>query len=71
MVHLLLTNKAGDARAAMKALIESRGLQLREDDAGFARAIAKLSWEIADAMAEEHMSRASGGDRPSAPRGKR
>ena len=66
MVTLLLTHKAGDARAAMAALIESRSLSVREDEPGYPKAVAKLAWLIADAMAEEHIKRASG-----EPRGRR
>lgn len=65
MVSLLLTHKAGDARAAMAALIESRGLSIREDEPGYSKAVAKLAWSIADAMAEEHIRRASGDKRGS------
>ena len=63
MVTLLLTHKAGDARAAMQSLIESRGINLSEQDPSFPRELAALAWAIADAMAEEHISRA-GGRRP-------
>lgn len=65
MVTLLLTHKAGDARAAMAAIVESRSLSIREDDPEYPKVVAKLAWAIPDAMAEEHMLRASG------PRGKR
>ena len=60
MVTLLLTHKAGDARAAMAALIEARGIPLSEQDPGFPEAVARLAWAIADAMADEHIERAGG-----------
>jgi hypothetical protein len=65
MVTLLLTHKAGDARAFAAALIESRALSTHESEPGYGKLIAKLAWQIADAMADEHMKRATGrkGDR--------
>jgi hypothetical protein len=65
MVTLLLTHKAVDARAFAAALIESRALSIREDEPGYPAAVAKLAWSLADAMADEHMKRATGrkGDR--------
>ena len=53
---MLLSNKATCARAAMAALIE-RGMPLSELDPGFPKAVARLAWAIADAMADEHMDR--------------
>ncbi len=58
MVALLLTHKAGDARVAMAALIDSRAIPYSEDDPKYAKAIAELAWKLADAMAEEHINRA-------------
>lgn len=37
MVTLLLTQKASDARTAMSALIQSRALDLREDEPAYAK----------------------------------
>lgn len=56
---LLLSNKAHDARTAMCAIIESRALPLHPNDAGYAAAVARIAWEVADAMAEERTSRAA------------
>ncbi len=60
MVTLLLSHKAADARAFAAALIDSRALSTREDEPGYPKLVAQLAWSIADAMAEEHMARASG-----------
>lgn len=54
---LLLSNKANDARTAMCAIIESRGLSVREDDPEYPAAVARLAWAIADAMADERAAR--------------
>ena len=54
---MLLSNKAHDARTAMCALIESRALSVREDDPEYPAAVARLAWDIADAMAEERARR--------------
>lgn len=56
-VTLLLSAKVLDAREAMTALIAGRSLAIREDEPGYARALAKLAWEIADAMTEERLIR--------------
>lgn len=56
-ITLLLSAKVLDAREAMRGLIESRSLSIREDEPGYARALAKLSWKIADAMTKERLRR--------------
>ncbi len=60
MVTVLLSNKATDARAAMRSLIEARSLDISENDPTFPAALAKLAWVIADAMSVEHLERAKG-----------
>lgn len=55
---VLSTNRVHDARCAMGALISGRSLSIREDEAEFPAAIAKLAWDIAEAMAVEHSKRA-------------
>ncbi|HMI82614.1 MAG TPA: hypothetical protein VK550_00905 [Polyangiaceae bacterium] len=57
-ITLLLSSKVLDAREAMKALISSRSLSLREDEPGYPMALAKLAWKIADAMTKERLRRA-------------
>lgn len=57
---VLLSNKAHDARAFAAALIESRALSTQESEPGYPKVIAKLAWQIADEMANEHLWRASG-----------
>ena len=57
---LLLSNKANDARSAMCALIESRALPMQPNEAGFAAAVARIAWGIADAMADERALRTAG-----------
>ena len=46
-----------DARSAMCALIESRGIAMREDDPEFPKAVAALAWLVADAMQAERKKR--------------
>jgi len=58
MASQLLSNKASDARVALGALIEARSLAVREDDPEFPKAVSRLAWAIADAMTEEHLTRA-------------
>lgn len=54
---LLLSNKVNDARTAMCALIESRALPLQPNEAGYAAAVARIAWEVAEAMADERAAR--------------
>jgi hypothetical protein len=54
---LLSTNKVHDARCALGALIAVRALSFREDEAEYPAALAKLAWDIAEAMATEHARR--------------
>lgn len=49
-----VARKERDARAAMRALIESRALSVREDEPGYPYAVADIAWRIADAM---HLAR--------------
>lgn len=60
MSSVLLSNKASDARAAMAALISSRSFSIREDEPDYPAYVAKVAWEIADAMADEYSTRRAG-----------
>jgi hypothetical protein len=46
-----------DARGAMKGLLAGRGLPLQETDPQYPDEIAKLAFDIAEAMAEERARR--------------
>jgi hypothetical protein len=41
------------------ALITGRSLSIREDEAEYPKALARLAWDIAEAMAVEHAERAN------------
>lgn len=53
----LSPNKVHDARCAMGALISGRCLPYQEHESEFPAEVAKLAWDIAEAMAEEHAKR--------------
>lgn len=53
-----MVRKDRTARAAMRALIESRSLSIREDEPAYSYALAELAWKIADAMDLERGIRA-------------
>lgn len=53
-----LTRMEKVARVALAALIDSRSLSVREDDAAYPIVVAALAWKIADAMNAERGKRA-------------
>lgn len=57
-VAAIAARKERTARAAMRALIESRSLSVREDEPTYPYAVAGLAWKIADAMDLERGRRA-------------
>ena len=57
MATALPTNKVHDARCAMGALITGRSLPVREDEPEFPTAVAKLAWDVAEAMEAERSRR--------------
>lgn len=56
----VVARKQRDARAAMRSLIESRSLSVREDEPQYPHLVADLAWRIADAMHVERGKRATG-----------
>lgn len=57
---MVLSSKHQDARAAMCALVQGRGLAMDEEDPKFPALVAKVAWLIAEAMAAERIRRTRG-----------